>query len=504
MASRAAEAGSTMARNLIERLKIAAANAKELGRQALIAARQGLIALAQGARTVATALAARLLGALRAVVVLIRTGLVNAIRLLRTNIRLLLLSSGIGALIVAGVLLYEHWDKVKKYAKILADFLLKTFRGIVEWVRKNWKTIAAIMVAIFTFPVGTIAVVVLKFKDRIIGVFRDIVTAVKNLFIDMIKWIKDEIVGIGKKIVDKGREVVNKIKGIFGGDDADPEDEANDRANKILENSRFNRVRPRIKRMRAQGKKGMEILQALVDDGYITEDEVGRISRQSFHEGGVVGGGARGNLGTDAVPAIVHVGEWVLNKAQQSKLLERLRMTADEAKSFLFGGETGKGKAPQKGKTKQTHKGQTPGGNYFNLHEQVDNDGNHIWFIEMDNGAWGQLSARAAARVIRTRGEWIPPHILRSSHGFTKRKRPVIPMGAQRTFARGGVVLPSFAMGGVVGEGTEGVVSGAAVMSKPGQSISKTVSQEFNVKAEGTMDWNYIMRLGAILAKGMS
>jgi hypothetical protein len=487
---RAVDAGKQMALRLVDNLKLAAANAKELGRQALIAARQGLIALAQGARTVATALAARLIGALRATITLIRTGLVNAIRLLRTNIRLLLLSTGIGALIVAGVLLYEHWDKVKKFAKILADFLIKSFGRIVDWVKKNWKTIAAIMVAIFTFPVGTIAVVVLKFKDRIIGVFKSIVDAVKGLFGDMINWIKEKIVGIGNEIVNKAKGVVNKVKSVFGGSDlgAEVEDDANDRANKILEQPLFNKVRPRIKAMRADGMKGLEILNALIEDGVVSEKQIAAVrKKQNLAVGGEVAGGDG-----KAVPIIAHAGEWVLNKIQQSQLLKRLNMTADEAKSWLFGGETGKAgtKPPKKGRTGESHRG-----NFYTLTQQIDDDGNAVWFIEMDDGAWGQISKRSAARIKATNGAWIPPHVLRSTHGFTKRPRPS--GGALRAMARGGVVQ-SFALGGIVqGPGMGDAVSGAAIQTRPGQTISKQVSQEFNVKAEGTMDWHYIMRLGA-------
>lgn len=496
LTQRAAEAARVMAQNFITRLKLAAEAAANLGRQALIAARQGLIALAQGARTVATAIAARLLGALRAAATLIRVGLVNAIRLLRANIRLLLLSTGIGALIVAGVLLIEHWDKVKKFAKILADFLLKTFGRIVNWVRDNWKTIAKIIVGIFTFPVGTIAIVVLKFKDKIIGVFKDIVETVKGLFTGMVNFIKEKILGIGRDIINKAKGVISKIKSLnpFGGDDSEPSTDENFRANKILETAAFNAVRPRIKRMRREGMKGQEILNALIEEGYITDAKVNRIAaKQNLAIGGVVG--AAGDALSKAVPIIAHAGEWVLNKTQQHKLLNRLNMTAEEAKSWLFGDPpAGQGKAPKKGRTSQSHRG-----NHFTLTEQIDDDGNSVWFIEMDDGTWGQVSRRSAQRIKATNGAWIPPSVLRSTHGFTKRPR-FSQRGAIAAMARGGVV-PHFALGGIVGS-ARNFTQGASVLVRPGQTQpSKHVSQEFNVKAEGTMDWNYIMRLGAMRAQ---
>lgn len=382
---------------------------------------------------------------LRAMAVLLAGRISAAVRtfalLVRTNIRLIIGATGIGLLLVAIGLIYEHWDKIGPRVKKVFDAVRKAIGNFIDWLRNNWKLVAAIIIGIFTFPVGPIAIAIYKFRDRIIGVFKAIGVAFRNAFVDAIAWVREKVTGFVDWITKK--------------------------------------------------LKGIPLIGGLFKEGGEVEDTTSLESKTvkpgiSRHAGGTVPGGEGA-----AVPIIAHAGEWVLNKGQQGKLLKKLNMAADEAKSWLFGGARGEGGGAPRGAGRNR---QSFRGNFFTLTEQIDDDGNSVWFIEMDDGAWGQISKRSAERIKATNGNWIPPHVRRSTHGFTNRP---IPPQIGRGLAMGGVVQ-RFALGGIVQDSTAGeAVSGAAITTRPGQTIQKSVTQAFNVKAEGTMDWHYIMRLGA-------
>jgi hypothetical protein len=245
-----------------------------------------------------------------------------------------------------------------------------------------------------------------------------------------------------------------------------------------------------------------------------------------FEEGGEVTAGRKsyGSTSTgQAVPAIVHVGEWVVNKSQQMKLAKNLGMTTEQLRMNLFG--TG-GKTPGKG-TKPTTKASPysiPG--VFNLSPQEDPDGNVVWFIEMADGAFGQVSQKDARKIINSQGRYIPGYVRRSSHGFVQRfkdgmgrgqeqprggkftfgdkiKRLGAGGGFSRVFANGGVVMPGFA-----GPMLQSFAEGGTVMQQAGfgapsvVSNNKNIEQNFNVTTQGETDWSYVLRLGALHAQG--
>jgi hypothetical protein len=149
----------------------------------------------------------------------------------------------------------------------------------------------------------------------------------------------------------------------------------------------------------------------------------------------------------------------------------------------------------------------------FNLVPQTDPDGITVWFIEMADGAFGQVSARDAQRIIKSNGAFIPGYVKRSTHGFKHKihqsTAPFKKFGLGG-FAKGGVVQ-AFARGGVVQRYTGpmfqsfaegGTVLQQASFGAPGVGGgSKSIEQNFNVTANHDTDWNYVLRLGAIHAQ---
>ncbi len=494
----------------------------EAGKLALTLAgrlKQGFITAMTSLLNFTRAMGAAAVSTMRRFASFIAVQVVNALRLLRLNIRLLIGATGIGLLLLAAGLIIEHWDKVKAFL----GRLLKEFQRFIDWIRDNWKTIAKIIGLVFLGPAGALFLIY-KFRDKIFEVFRNIVKAVKGFFGDMIDWIKEKILGIGDAIVKKAKDVVDRIKGVFGGSDLEGEVEAdaNTRANKVLETKAFDKVRPRIKRMRARGMKGLEILNALIEEGFISDAQVAKIAkRQNFALGGAVQGAAGA-----AVPIMAHAGEWVLNKIQQSKLAERLGTTREQAAMWLFGtaGRSPATSGPRQGRNQAAGlRGGTDQERFFkfanvNLIGQVDEGstdaaGNPVtvWFVEMADGAFGQVSARDAARIQRTNGAWVPNYVKRSSHGFIhniqRTKKYPGRLGGIRGggFEAGGIV-PSFAMGGIVPSAQSMSEGGGITLNSPngpggGPRIGE-FKQHFEVKAESPMDWNYIFRLGALHAQG--
>lgn len=246
---------------------------------------------------------------------------------------------------------------------------------------------------------------------------------------------------------------------------------------------------------------------------------------QVFQAGGTIPG-----LFGRAVPILAHAGEWVLNKSQQAKLAKRLGETVEDVSNFLFGTNLGQGVRPG-GKTTGTRPAK--GKNVitfrnFNLvpHEDptsTDEEGNPvvIWFIEMDDGTFGQVSARDAQKIIKSNGTFIPGYVKRSTHGFTAplQRQRLLPERLRKVrggrggpFEMGGIVgalsnmqMPSYNMGGIV-QPVQSFAGGGIKLETPSAQASAAprigeFKQHFEVHAESELDWNYIMRLGALHAQ---
>jgi hypothetical protein len=222
---------------------------------------------------------------------------------------------------------------------------------------------------------------------------------------------------------------------------------------------------------------------------------------QEFMLGGPIGGGAPGA----AVPVIAHVGEWILNKDQQSKLARRFGVPLNELRMWLFGtqGKRPGGKDEErpvaKGKTKPVANPYE--GPNFRLHPHEDEAGVPVWFVQLANGNWGQVSGRAAKRIMETRGAWMPSYVRRANLNIRGPiRKPIMGMaGAMQSFARGGEV--SYAMPGI-----QSFAAGGTVVRPANTTTNRTVKnipQHFEIHtASPKIDIDYIMRVGAMHAEG--
>lgn len=425
-------------------------------------------------RIAATLMAGRLFAAIRGLATLIYTRLLGALLALRISIRLLVSATVIGALITAGILLIQNWDKVKKYAKILADFLVEKFKAVVSWFRENWKKVLVGILLLPFAPAGLLILGILKFKDRILGIFGDIKQGIIDRFKAAIDWIKEKVTALGGWVSKTLKKL--PLVGRFFGKGGEADDKP-------------------------------PIIAA-------TPEDIRAAERTVTHRatGGIIPGKGSG----DTVPAMLTPGEWVLNNAQQDRLARALGITVTQAKAILFGTKSNSPPLPA-GASRGTpgfrgigrvggnapfpHGAQVGASpqkviNFadFNLVSQDDEDGNTIWFIQQADGTFGQVTARDATKIQASHGTWIPGYVKRSSHGYKQVIETVRNMGRNK-YNFGGIVtspgVQRFAEGGIVqAPGNGGTSRGG-----------NTVNQNFSVRTEGETDWGYVMRLGAIHAQ---
>ena len=394
----------------------------------------------------------------------IGTVLVNAFRALKLSIRGLLLGTGIGALILAGILLIENWDKVKKAALILKDKLIDAFKRILDWFRNNWKKVlVGILLAPFLLG-GAVFLAIFKFRDKILAVFKTIGEGIKNAFKGAFDWIREKFNDIVDWMAKQYKKLPAPIRAIISG------------AGKVAEGA---------------GKVAEGVKSVFVNP----------IRRGG---GGTVPGAGKG----DTVPAMLTPGEWILNEGQQRSIAARMGMTVQQAKAVIFGTksnsppQTQAGRAPARGFGNKSAGAARNNGlgkkvqyyGDFNLVSQEDPDGVIIWFIEMADGSFGQVTARDAAKIQSSSGTWIPNYVKRSTAGFKQNIQKVVTGG-----------ISGFSMGGVVGSPAVQRFAKGGIVQAPGHggtsSGGKVINQNFDVKTQGETDWGYVMRLGAIHAQ---
>lgn len=459
------------ARKLGTRLQRLAVNlvdfSKRAAQGALTAAtklKDAFVAMGNAALGAASKIGKALYASLAAFAKLIAGAVVNAIRILRLNIRLLLLSTGIGALILAGVLLIENWEKVKAAATRLWKFLVGAFKRVTDWVRENWKKILIGALLAPLLPAGAVLLGIYKFRDRIIGVFQTIGTAIKNAFKSAFDWIREQFTNI----IDFMKKAYDKLPGP---------------------------VKTIIRGAGALAEKAGKAAGAVAGAANAAKGIVFRA------KGGTIPGTGKG----DTVPAMLTPGEWVLNDEQQRHLANVMGTTVAQVKAVVFGtnsstppGQARMARANRAG-NKSTARNNGLGkkvqyyGN-FNLVSQEDPDGNTVWFIEMADGSFGQVTARDATKIQNSHGTWIPGYVKRSTAGFKENIQRVV-TGGISGFSMGGIVtapgVQRFARGGIVQAPGHGGTSRAG----------NVINQNFDVKTQGETDWGYVMRLGAIHAQ---
>jgi hypothetical protein len=353
---------------------------------------------------------------------------------------------------------------------------------VVGWVKDHWKTLAAILVAVF-IPGGILLVAIYKFKDKIINAFKDIKDFIVKIFKDVVGWLKDHF------------QVHVKIKhffGIpypsitFGKQDSSTQQDA-----------------PPI------NPKTGPVAPIAPVPGF---NQPPKRRRQQFAKGGLV----RGADG-QAVHIIAHAGEWVLNKVQQAKIAHRLNETTQQVSAYLFGTNKGQGKPSQGHPHTSKRGGKTTKSYPYNLVSQTDDNGNVVWFIELDDGSYAGVTPRDAMKIQRSKGGFIPKYIRRDTHGFTQAGQKALQKAAQAKkkmnshpifgiggrFAMGGIIggnyMPSYQMGGVVTSPQS--YAPTNISTDTSRTHHKKIEQNFNVKTQGETDWNYVMRLAALHAQ---
>lgn len=478
--------------------------------------------------------------------------------------------------IIAAVILL---DRKFHFIRPTIEFLGKLFRRIFEWVKKNWKLLAAILFA----PFAGLAYVLIRWHDKIIGFIKAVIDWVKRnwkllllillgpfaltgaVILAIIKWrdkiftffkeLPGKIAGFMSKLPGLLMKIFEKIPGLLKKALGGLKDIVGDALSDLPVVGRFfggggpsdtEKTKQRATILAALPKKakkrGAELLDEhgssqigaaktlaqLVEENVLAEEQAIGIAKTlknklSFQRGGSVPGAAG-----QAVPILAHAGEWVINKMQQAKLSKRLGESTEQTKMFLFGtkSNTPPGQAKMRRDAKQTARAKEfyPYAD-FNLVGQVDEgstdaEGNSIivWFLEMADGAFGQVSARDAARIKKSNGTWVPGYVKRSTHGYAQKviqkatQSRINRMGKQRGkagFDLGGVVQ-AFAGGGVVqnyaGPMLQSFAEGGTVLQQggfgaPGMAPNKSIEQNFNVTANHDTDWNYVLRLGAIHAQ---
>ncbi len=458
-----------------------------------------------------------------------------------------------------GKLFKDIWGWIKKNWKLLVAILLGPFaivalaiykwhdkimgfiEAIINFIRKHWKTILAIFIA----PLPLILLALYKWRDKIWTFFRELPGKIVGFF----KKLPENLAKIFRQIPGLLMDALKGLQGIVEsalrkalpgplerrlfGNSKTPEDElqlANESRQRFM-SALPGKAKRRAKELQGKGKTYLEVMNILIEEGFLNKNNKGLlqklniVSDQEFAAGGTVAGGAG-----KAVPVIAHAGEWILNKAQQSKVSERLGMSKEQVGMWLFGT---KGKGPQGYRGHTDAQGKKKGQEYFKyanvnllsvLDEgSTDSEGNPIpvWFIEMADGAFGQVSQRDAAKIKRTNGSWVPGYVKRSSHGFNHKVQRTKKYaerlggvrgggGGPRGFALGGVVQ-AFANGGVVQNwahgGIQSFAEGGTVLQQGGigdtsASSTKNINQNFNVTTQGETDWNYVLRIGAMHAQG--
>lgn len=406
-----------------------------------------------------------------------------------------------------GRIFREVFDWIKKNWKLLVAILLAPFAAtvfaiikwrdkiigflgdVIGWVRKHWKLLVGIILSPFAIG-GSLIIGFLKFKDKIIGVFGLIKTGIINIFKEAIAWVKEKVTGlaewVGNKI--KGIPIIGKFIG--GGKQASPEGIAKV-SNAVLADPSLDRVRKKIKAFRKQELKAEDIIESLLASGDLDEKTLKKLVEKHSDLFFASGGSIPGGLG-QAVPIVAHAGEWVLNMKQQRLLASRTGMTSQQLAAFIFGTNIGSVKpGPTTTGTRPSKSLSPTKFNKYTLIPQTDEDDNTVWFIELADKTFGQVTARDAKRIQESNGNYIPGYVKRSKAGFN------IDRGGFRPFSLGGIIsapaIQRFAQGGVV----QSPGFGGMRINKGGN----TVNQDFKITTQGETDWGYVMRVAAIQAQ---
>lgn len=407
-----------------------------------------------------------------------------------------------GPIGVAVLLIIKHWDKVKrlffgfkdllvdKYYKPLYNLLIQPFVEASAFIIKLFKALPGILGKIL----GKIPFFgrVIKLAEKASGLFGKVVGAAQRRGLaptkNPIDSAKDALGGAGG-ITDAAEVALGgEKKKILAGDILDQDLPFHGKL---------------IRRLRSQGLSDVEILKRMIKNKVLLRKNFKKRFGVALTEVQGFGGGTPsvpGRGSGDTVPAMLTPGEMILNSVQQRKLAKKLGISVQQLKAQIFGTNMGaytgnpgvRGTAGSGILGYNTSKKHSPFlGGSFTLIPQEDDSGETVWFIQLANGTFGQVTDRDAMKIQKSNGKFIPGYVRRNAGGFSQRTfTEMNPLG----FANGGIIpraVRRFAEGGVVQSPGFGNTT----------NNGATVNQNFNVKTEGSTDWAYVMRLSSITAQ---
>ncbi len=117
----------------------------------------------------------------------------------------------IGAIVLAIAAVVAIIYELVKHWKEVFDTIKHIVADVVDWIKHHWE----LLVAIFTGPIGLIVMLIVHFRDQIIGFFSDIVNAVSSIpgkIAGFFEAIPGQIIGfftgLGDKFVSVGESIV--------------------------------------------------------------------------------------------------------------------------------------------------------------------------------------------------------------------------------------------------------------------------------------------------------
>jgi hypothetical protein len=459
----------------------------------------------------------------------------------------------------------DHWKKIVNFImwpfdqairliKLFFVHIYNAFKSAVNWIKDHWKGLAQVLIAIF-LPGGIIIAAIWKWHDKILDIAKKIVFGIGHFFkrlphlvLEALKDLPGAIVGLFKNVGKKiAKEIFDFIppklrgplaKALHLGKDAfdivtDPVGDVKGLYNQVFEKGgvvagKDGKAVPVLAHAgewvlnkKQQMKAAMHLdmpIQNLKHFLFGDPQKKRRKQRQDaadmhHHRGDIhaSGGRVKGANG-QPVRIIAHAGEWILDKAQQSKLARRFRESIAKVATFLFGEPKTKKKdsAPPHSPGTSTHgantthkkKRQRKGGKFFpyNLVGETDDNGNIVYFVEDTEEQFLELAKIDALHMLRTNGKFIPRWIEKYGYHLKRFKNAA---AMAKGYAEGGIVgmnTPTYDMGGVVNS-PQSNYDTSAISNVGGNTNHKKIEQNFKVHTQGETDWNYVMRLAAMHAE---
>ena len=129
---------------------------------------------------------------------------------------------GIVALIAAVVLAVKHWDKIKAVAVGAIDAIRGAVQWAWNWIKGNWPLLVGILLG----PFGIVGALIWKFRDQILGAFREVWDWLREspifgpvidgiqAIIDFVRELPGRVVGILKDIPGMVADAIRDIPGL--------------------------------------------------------------------------------------------------------------------------------------------------------------------------------------------------------------------------------------------------------------------------------------------------